>query len=198
MREFKLDHLHTFANAADLKSFSAAAVQLNLTQPAVSLQIRQLERRLGVRPLERVGKKARPTPAGQEFLGHVRRIEAAVTDAAGAMAQYRADGIGRVRLGTGATACVYFLPPILRDLRTRYPGLEIIVRTGNTPDILRGVEENTVDIALLTLPAPGRMFHVTPVIDDEQIAIFPTGGFASSAQGDPCDPDGMAAGAVRD
>ena len=176
MRELNLDHLHTFANVVDLKSFSAAAVRLNLTQPAVSLQIRQLERRLGIRLLERVGKKARPTPAGQEFLRYVHRIEAAITDAMGAMAQYRADGIGRVRLGTGATACIYVLPPILRDLRTRYPGLEIIVRTGNTPDILRGVEENTVDIALVTLPAPGRMFQVTPVMDEEQMAIFPAEG----------------------
>lgn len=176
MRELSLDHLRTFAEIAELGSFSAAAARLKLTQPAVSLQVRQLERRLGIRLLERVGKKASPTRAGEELLCHVRQINAAVRDATDAMARHRADGIGRVRLGTGATACIYLLPPLLRDLRTRHPNLEIVVRTGNTRDMLKDVEGNTIDLALVTLPAPGRMFQVSPVLDDEQVAIFPVEG----------------------
>lgn len=176
MREFNLDHLRTFADVAELGSFSAAAARLNLTQPAVSLQIRQLERRLGVRLLERVGRHAQPTAAGRDLLLQALRIEAAVADALGAVERHRANGVGRVRLGTGATACIYLLPPILRALRSRRPALEIVVRTGNTPEILRSLEENAIDIALVTLPAPGRMFQVTPLLEDEQLAIFPADG----------------------
>ena len=53
---------------------------------------------------------------------------------------------GRVRLGTGATACIYLLPPLLRELRQRFPALEIVVSTGNTPDMLRAIEENRIDL----------------------------------------------------
>ena len=60
---------------------------------------------------------------------------------------------GRVRLGTGATACIYLLPPLLRELRQQFPALEIVVSTGNTPDMLRAIEENRIDLGLLTLPA---------------------------------------------
>jgi DNA-binding transcriptional LysR family regulator len=173
MPSLKLDQLRSFALVVEHGSFSAAADRLDLTQPAVSLQLRQLEARLGVRLIERVGKRATPTAAGIELARHARRIEAAVAAALDAMAAYaEAKGrLGRVRLGAGATACIYLLPPILRDLKRRLPGLEITVRTGNTADMLKALEANELDVALVTLPAPGRMFEVTTVLSDPLLAV---------------------------
>jgi DNA-binding transcriptional LysR family regulator len=175
MRSLNLDQLETFAAVIELGSFSAAAARLNLTQPAISFQIRQLERRLGLRLVERVGRKARPTAAGLDLLPHVQQIDTAVASAVKAMV-YHTQGIaGRVRLGTGATACIYLLPTLLSELRRRFPLLEIVVRTGNSPDILRALEDNSLDVALVTLPAPGRMFSVEKLLDDEIVAVFPPG-----------------------
>lgn len=166
-----LDQLKSFALVVETGSFSAAAERLGLTQPAVSLQLRQLERRLSVRLIERVGKRARPTTAGTELLRHVQLIESAVETAVDALAEHASGISGRVRLGCGATACLHFLPPVLRALRERYPALGIVVGTGNTDEYVRKVEENTVDLALLTLPASGRALAVTPVLQDEFVAI---------------------------
>src|SRR5271156_1820858 len=106
MRALNLDQLAAFAAVVELGSFSAAAARLNLTQPAISFQIRQLERRLGLRLVERIGRRARPTAAGLDLLPHIRQIDAAVAGAIKAMT-YHTQGIaGRVRLGTGATACI--------------------------------------------------------------------------------------------
>jgi DNA-binding transcriptional LysR family regulator len=162
MRGLNLDHLRTFAQVIELGSFSAAAERGGVTQPAVSLQIRQLERRFGLKLVERIGRRAGPTAAGLELLSHEL-----------AMTAHASQVSGRIRLGTGATACTYLLPPILADLRRRFPALDIVASTGNTADMLRGLENNTLDIGLVTLPAPGRMFQVTPVLDDEFVAIFP-------------------------
>src|SRR5581483_6714083 len=175
MRRLNLDHLHAFAEVVERGSFSAAAAHFHLTQPAISLQVQQLERRLGVRLIERVGRRAQATSAGRAILDHLKQIDAAVDDAVTAMQGHRRDVLGRVRLGTGATACIYLLPPILRRLRQQHPGLEIVVSTGNTPDILRALDANALDVALVTLPAPGRAFEVTPVFDDPLVAIFPPG-----------------------
>jgi DNA-binding transcriptional LysR family regulator len=173
MRALSLDHLQTFADVVELGSFSAAAQRLNLTQPAISLQIKQLETRLGVRLIDRVGRRAHPTAAGRDLLGHARRINEAVAAALDAMVYHREGSIGRVRLGTGATACIYLLPAALRALKEKFPSLEIVVSTGNSPDILKALEQNAVDVALVTLPAPGRIFRVTAVCEDELVAIFP-------------------------
>ncbi len=175
MRGLNLDQLEAFAAVVELGSFSAAAARLNLTQPAISFQIRQLERRLGARLLERVGRRAQPTAAGRELLPHIHRIGETIAGAMEAMADHAQGVAGRVRIGTGATACTYLLPPVLSQLRRRFPLLEIVVRTGNSRDMLRALEDNALDAALVTLPAPGRMFDVEKLIDDEIVAVFPPG-----------------------
>jgi DNA-binding transcriptional LysR family regulator len=175
MRGVNLDQLETFAVVVELGSFSAAAARLNLTQPAISFQIRQLERRLGIRLVERIGRRAQPTAAGLDLLPHIGRIEAVVAGAIDAMAGHAEGVAGRVRIGTGATACIYLLPRLLSELRRRFPLLQIVVRTGNTPDILRALDDNALDVALVTLPAPGRIFAVEKIIDDEIVAVFPPG-----------------------
>lgn len=178
MRHLNPDHLDAFVQVVRLGSFSAAAAHLNLTQPAISLQLRQLERRLGVRLLDRVGRKASATAAGEELLHHAARIAAAIAAAEDALAGHATGERGRVRIGTGATACIYLLPPALAAVRTRLPGLEIVVTTGNTPEILRAVEDNQIDAALVTLPAAGRAFQVRPLFEDPFVAIFPAGSDA--------------------
>jgi len=173
MRGLNLEQLRAFAAVVEAKSFSGAAARLGVTQPAVSQKLRQLEQRFGVKLIERLGRNATPTAAGAALLGHARSIETALAAATDAMAPHARGAVGRVRLGSGATACIYLLPAALRELRRRFPALEIVVSTGNTPEMLRAVEENRIDLALITLPAAGRMLDVRPVLDDEFVLVAP-------------------------
>jgi len=171
MRGLNLDHVHAFVEVARLGTFSAAAERLSLTQPAVSLQIGQLEKRLGVRLLERLGRRVTTTAAGQALLDHAGRIDGAIAAALEAVAPHARGEAGRLRLGTGGTASIYLLPPVLRALRQRFPRLEIVMTTGNTPEIVTDIEHNRLDLGFVTLPASGRLLQVTPVLDDELVAI---------------------------
>lgn len=47
-----------------------------------------------------------------------------------------------------------------------------------TRDVLKSLEENSLDIGLATLPAPGRMFEVTAVLEDAFVAIAASDGDA--------------------
>lgn len=173
MRGLNLDQLITFATVVEHGGFTEAAGRLGLTQPAVSMQIRNLEERFGVRLVERVGKRALPTAAGRDLLPFIRRLREEMEAASAAMGRHRAGQVGRVRIGTGATACIYRLPPILTALRMAHPGLEIIVVTGNTPDILDAVEGGTLDLALVTLPAGRPGLSIEPVCDEELVCVGP-------------------------
>ena len=170
----KLDQLQTFLDVIELGTFTAAADRMGVSQPAVSLQVSQLEKKLGVRLIERVGKTVRPTQAGLTLADHARRIGGDVEAALADMEAFNSDHAGRVRLGTGATACIHLLPPVFRQLKERFPTLQITVKTGDTRDILKEVEGNTLDIALVTLPVTGRMFSVTPVLEDEFVFVAST------------------------
>ncbi len=175
MKQLNLDYLKAFVTVAERGSFSAAAERLGLTQPAVSLQVRALERHLGTTLVERVGRVARPSAAGAELLAHAAQIEAAVEAARAAVGRRAAAGAGRLRIGTGATACIFLLPPLLKKLRQAFPSLAITVTTGNTAEIVKAIDENVLDVGLVTLPVAGRSLEITPVLDDEFMLIAPAG-----------------------
>ncbi|WP_370967255.1 LysR family transcriptional regulator [Enterobacter wuhouensis] len=171
MITLNLVHLATFRLAIRRGSFSAAADALGISQPAVSLQIRQLEQFLQTRLVERTGRGINATAAGQALLAHGERIEQAVDEAIRSVSAFSHEVCGTITLGTGATACIHLLPPLLQRLRGDYPLLRVAVTTGNTLDIVRAVEENRLDMGLVTLPAGGRALDVTPVMDEEFVFI---------------------------
>lgn len=169
-----LRQIRTFLTVAELGSVSAAAQALGLTQPAASQQMRELERSLGIRLLERAKGRVVPTAAGEAVLGPARRVQAAVEDVRAAAATFRSGETGRVRLGTGATACIHLLPPVLAALKERVPGAEVVISTGNTPEMLRRVEAGSLDAALVTMPAPlPRSMVATRVATDPLLAVMP-------------------------
>ena len=175
MPQPSLCQFRIFLAALETGSVTAAARLLNVTQPAASQQLRELERCLGVRLLVRAGGRVMPTPAGAALAGPAGRVQAAVEDAVAAVAAHRAGDTGRLRLGTGATACIYLLPPVLAALRRRMPGLDIIITTGNSEDMLARVEAGDLDVALATLSGPlPRALVATPVLEDALLALLPT------------------------
>jgi DNA-binding transcriptional LysR family regulator len=171
--EINPSHVRTLEEIARRRSFSRAADALHLSQPAVSHQIRQLESQLGVSLLERVGKRAWPTRAGELLLERGGRALRELDEAGRAVQQLAGIGGGRVRIGTGATASIYLLPPLLRRLHTRHPELELIVVTGNSGDIAKAVVDNQLDVGLVTLPVSRPQLAVAPFGVDRLVAIAP-------------------------
>jgi DNA-binding transcriptional LysR family regulator len=168
-------HVRTLREIARHGSFSRAAESLRLSQPAVSLHVRQLEERCGTALLERVGKRAFTTPAGALLLEHAGRAFAELEAAQEALRRLRGVVAGRLRLGTGATASIHLLPPLLRQMRARYPEIELIVVTGNAPDIAAAISDNELDVGLVTLPVTGRQLLITPLRRDPLVAVSPPG-----------------------
>jgi len=169
LRQFRI-----FLAAVETGSVTAAARSLNVTQPAASQQLRELERILGTRLLVRAGGRVVPTSAGEALMAPAGRAQAAVEEAVAAVAAHRAGDTGRIRLGTGATACIYLLPPVLAAMKRRMPGLDVIIATGNSEDMLDRLEAGELDITLATLPGGlSRSLSATPVLQDPLVALLP-------------------------
>jgi DNA-binding transcriptional LysR family regulator len=173
MRSLSLDQLRTLSEVVAQGSFSAAARRLNLTQPAVSLQIRELELRWGVRLIERFGKQAHATMPGRDLIEHSRRILRECDAAELAMRRFRDGWLGRVHIGTTMTALMYALPPILRELRTAHPGIDIVVTNMATRDAVEKTIRNEIDFGLVTLPVKSAQLTITPLRPETLVAILP-------------------------
>ncbi|AMN43131.1 LysR family transcriptional regulator [Rhodoplanes sp. Z2-YC6860] len=179
MRALNLDQLRAFAEVIRHGSFTAAAKALNLSQPAVTHQVQELERRFKVALVERIGKRAYLTQAGEALLEHTRHLldesERTLVD----MRKFDDGWLGRVRIGTSMTVLMYVLPPLLRQLKTRHPQLELTLKAGVTSGTLQMLKTGQLDLGLCAIPINDPAFTVTPLFDDELYAIFPT------AQQDP-------------
>lgn len=72
--------LETFLKICEVKNFTLAANQLNLTQPAVSQHIKGLESELNIKIFNRINKEIKLTNEGKILLKYARRIQSIYKD----------------------------------------------------------------------------------------------------------------------
>jgi len=170
-----LRQMRAFLLTVEKSSASAAARLLGVSQSAVSQQLQELEKLLQVKLLERVGVRILPTQAGRALMAPVRQALSAVEQMEPAIVEFRTNGTGTVRLGTGATACIHFLPKPLARIRAHLPKLQVLVVTGNTDEIVSGIENGSIDVGLITgdLARPNPMIHVEEILAEDLVAIVP-------------------------
>lgn len=175
MRSLSIDQLRTLQTVVETGGFTAAARRLHLSQSAVSTQVQELEDRLGVRLVERLGKKAYATAAGLEVIARARRIAQEADDIVAATRRFRAGWVGRVQVGTGLTALMYLLPPVLKKIHAEHPGIDLLVGNITTRGIVDAVAQNTIDLGVVTLPVDDPQLRVTPLREERLVAILPRG-----------------------
>ena len=135
---FDWNQVRAFLAAAQEGSLSAAARALRLTQPTLSRQVTGLEQSLGVTLFQRGHRKLQLTDAGLELLEHVRAMaEAANRVSLAASGQSQAIE-GHVCITATEMLATYYLPPILRKLRERAPGIVVeVVASDQVRDLIR-------------------------------------------------------------
>jgi DNA-binding transcriptional LysR family regulator len=151
MRNATLRQLQIFVAAADSLSFSRASAQLHLTQPAISMQMRQLENRAGLPLFDRLGKRLQLTQAGAELLGYARTALRALKEADDAFAALRGLKGGKLSIGVVSTA-KYFAPRLLAQFARGSPEIELRLSVNNRDAVVRQLEANEIDIAVMGQP----------------------------------------------
>jgi len=138
-----LDTLRAFESAARLGSFSAAAIELNLTHGAISRQIARLETWVGHRLFQRHGRGVTTTLDGRRL--QLRAIEAFALLSEGGDRWLSARGPAVVRLTAPPAFSELWLIPRLSRLEAGDPPLQIDLRVES-----RSVDlgDEIVDLAL--------------------------------------------------
>ena len=165
-----LGQLEAFLQVTEHHSFSRAADALGLTQPSVTARIQALERGLGETLFERNGRGVALTEAGSSFLPHVQRVLKSLQDGRDAIQSLRRLELGTLRLGAAPTISTYVLPELLKEFQSRYPGLEISLRTEYSQQIVQMVLADEVQLGLERSIAHPEVLTI-PLYQDEVVLI---------------------------
>ena len=129
--------LRAFLRVAETGSFSAAALDLNLTQPAVSRQVSALEEHLNTRLLHRTTSALALTAEGEHMIPMALRVVEAVDALNEASCAETAMVSGRVRLTLPAPLGLYVSDRLAAFLE-RHPGLSVELIFREEPSDLVG------------------------------------------------------------
>lgn len=171
----ELHQLRYFVAVAERGHFTRAAADLAVAQPSVSNQIRKLEDELGTRLLDRGHGHVALTQAGEALLPWAKRV---LSDLATAELEVRdVEGLARGRLSIGATPSLttVLLPGLLAAFHAEHPGIALAVREAGSGDLLRGLAQGEVELALVILPIPEDEFAATPLFREELVVAVPEG-----------------------
>jgi DNA-binding transcriptional LysR family regulator len=146
-----LRQLRVFEAVARLSSYTRAAEELHLSQPAVSMQVRQLEDTLGLSLFERLGKSIVLTEAGREIHQYSRSINRALQEMEEVVEALKGVNRGRLHVAVASTVN-YFAPRLLANFHQRYPGITPRLDVTNRESLVRSLEANSIDIALMGVP----------------------------------------------
>ncbi len=172
MRGVTIRQLQIFVTAAGHLSFVRTSEQLHLTQAAVSLQVKRLEEIAGIALFERRGKKRVLTEAGGELLRYARQILDALKDADAAISALKGLTGGRISVGVVSTA-KYFAPALIAQFQRCYPGVRASLSVNNREVIVRELEKNEIDVAIMGLPPQRIETTAMPFADHPLVVIAP-------------------------
>lgn len=146
MQTLDPDLLKTFLAFVDGGSLAQAASTVGRSPSAVTTQMQRLEEIVGEPLLIAQGRGRGLTPAGEDLVGHARRILAVHSEAWLALKGARADG--RVAIGTTQDFADSGLPDLLRAFAVSHPRVRIELRVGRSAELGQGLQSGALDLAI--------------------------------------------------
>ena len=183
--------LKLFRDIATARSVSRGAIQNGISQSAASQHLQEIEKRLGATLLDRSKRPLTVTEAGRMYLEFCRDVVRRVEDLDVALDPFRQDSAGQLRVG-----CIYSIA--LTEMGRLRDQFSLLCPTGELkveylrPDkVYDAVNNESVDLGLVSYPEPSRTITVIPWRDEKMaVAVSPRHPFAKLPSVRPQDLDG--------
>jgi len=163
--------LRAIRAVAEHGTLSAAAEAVGLTPPAIHTQLRILEENLDCKLVDRGGAQgARLTAEGQAVLDAEVTIQIALENCMQKVRALRDGQSGVVVLGVVSTG-KYFAPGLVAMLQQHYPDINVVLRVGNRDAILRSLQQQSIDLAIMGRPPRAPVVETVVIGDHPHVMI---------------------------
>ncbi len=163
-----------FMAVVEQESFQKAAQALKLTPSAISHAVSAMEEELGSMLFVRSRHGVYLTNYGKELFPYIKNVLNSDEYLQQAVAQFNGMQKGLVRLGTFNSACVEWLPSLLKDFERKYPKVRLDIYQGTYDDVYHWLRDGIVDLGFLSSTSVGELAYV-PVYEDRLVCVTPKG-----------------------
>lgn len=147
---YTLHQLLIFSEIASSKSITKTAEKLHLTQPAVSIQLKNFQEQFSIPLTEIVGRQLYVTDFGNEIALAAIKILEEVDAINYKTNTFKGKLSGRIKISVASTG-KYVMPFFLTEFMNRHSGVDLIMDVTNKTKVIRSMEKNEVDFALISV-----------------------------------------------
>jgi DNA-binding transcriptional LysR family regulator len=172
----EIRQLKFFIAVAEELHFGRAADVLHMAQPPLSQQIKLLEKELGVKLFLRTTRSVELTSAGEALYRRAKHVLDAMQDAEMAAKAGGSSTYGRVRIGFAGAATRHLLPQLAREVKARYPNIELILRGNLYANAAQeAIARGEIDLGFVRLPfnLPGLSYRA--IEEESLVCVLPVG-----------------------
>ena len=162
----ELVDLRLFVYIAECENLTRGAEKAFLSPPAASARIKSLEHEAGRQLFLRSNKGVTLTDAGEVFLRQARLVLRQVDFLHAEMIN---PDSGHIRISANTTALTEFLPEILAQFLTDWPGVTVDLQERLTRDIIRSVSDGTSDLGIISGDPKTDNLQVIPFSTDKLV-----------------------------
>lgn len=155
------------------RQFSAAAAACHVSQPSLSALVQKLEEELGVKIFDRSRQPVVPTELGREIVAQARAVLQEANHLRDLVSDHRENISGDFRLGIIPTLAPYLLPLFLKHFSEKHPLVNLSVSERTTEVLLRQLQLNLLDAAILATPTGESSLSEDPLFQEEFAAYAP-------------------------
>ncbi|WP_328396243.1 LysR substrate-binding domain-containing protein [Nocardia sp. NBC_00416] len=175
-----LPELAVFVGLADWSTLTDAADEVGIGQPTASRMLARLQRELGLELVRRVGRNIVLTPIGAIFLPFARRCLEELQHGILEAHEEHARSRGTVTLSFLHTLGARFVPELIEEFRTEFPGVDFVLMQDNRENCLRSLSRREVDLAFVS-PAPTEAMYISKIIQRQELLLtVPTDHWAAT------------------
>ena len=171
---FTLRQLGYFVVTAEVLSFTAASKVLHISQPSISTALAELESSFGVQLFVRHHAAGLSlTQAGRDLLGLARSLLKNAEELQTAAREMNSGLSGVITLGCLASLAPPVLPAIVASFIAEHANIEFDTREVGQEELLRGLRDGSLDLALTYNLALVDEIDFTPLVELPPYVILP-------------------------
>lgn len=170
----RLEQLQYLVAVHESKSISLAAERSHISQPALSSAISKLEDELGVVLLKRTNSGAYLTEVGEHIIEKAKEVLSGI-DEIKTIAQGNVLVLnGNISIAADPSVNITIMPDILTTFKQNHPKVNILLKVGESNNILQDIEKGKADFGIILSTdqfRKSRAIHYKELFSDKFVVI---------------------------